>query len=95
VTAIKVAADYAKDSAAADALYKGKWLLVTGVIEDGGIVEASGENFLSLATEETIMVVQCIGVGGADVKEGSTVTVRGCCDGGVGGVLLRECTMAE
>ncbi len=50
--------------------------------------------YITLATDETIMVVQCMFKADPKApKAGKRITIKGRCDGGSGNVLLRECVV--
>ena len=92
VTAKQIAEEYEADQEAADAKYKGKTIFVTGTIDVIGT--ASGNKFISLVAGDPLSprLVQCFPLG-PGLEEGETVTVHGRCDGGIGGVVLRECNV--
>jgi len=100
ITAEELFAAYESDEDAADALYKGKLLAVSGEIGYLGsdpLFDDAPEVILSGAPRNEVRGVDCVFVPRyeaqvAAMNKGETVTVLGICDGSYEiNVLLREC----
>jgi hypothetical protein len=99
VTAQELFAAYGKDKAAADKLYKGKLLAVTGVIHDVGtdpLLNDAPEIVLSGGLMNQAQGVDCTfdkryASEVATLKPGQTTSVLGICDGFAVNVILLHC----
>lgn len=100
--AISVNADdlfkqYETNEVAADAKYKGKTLAVTGTIDKIG-KDILNTPYVSLKSRNPIMGVQCMfgedqSAALAQLSPGKKITVAGSCEGKMGNVILRDCSI--
>ena len=97
VTAPKLFAAYDANEVAADEIYKGKTLRVSGTIDAVGkdILDAMYVT-LSSGRQYSITNVQCMFSDDhknalAGLKKGQSVTLLGTCNGKFGNVLLKDC----
>ncbi|MFH1639421.1 MAG: hypothetical protein ABIB93_03800 [Chloroflexota bacterium] len=105
VTAVKLYNDYETDMAAADKLYTGKTIAVTGeVILSRGFFETYYIILGSRDSDDSFQFgVRCVFSANLepfdprlrDVKKYTTVTIRGVCQGYKTDVLLEQCTLEE
>jgi hypothetical protein len=92
VTATKLFRDYQDNEVAADDIYKGKKLAVTGIIDDIGN-DALNDSYITLKTGYVIGSVQCYLDKKivAKLKKGQKVVVTGRCKGLFVNVSLKDC----
>jgi len=99
VSAKELYADYYKDEAAADALYKGRTLEITGIVSiSRAIVTDQYVIVLNSEVEPTANSwgVQCVFNTTRDARlykaeRNKTITVKGRCDGLQQDVVIRDC----
>lgn len=97
ISASQLYADYEANGVAADEKYKGKVLLVTGVVNniDKDILDAI---YVTLKADEYFGDVQCYFADShtktaAQLSKGQKITVKGKCDGKLMNVALKGCTI--
>jgi hypothetical protein len=97
VSAPELMSSYTQNEVAADEQYKGRVLIVTGVVTKIG-KDILGSPYITLETGQRISSVQCIFPTSsshrlASTKLGSSVVIRGKCSGKLMNVLLRDCEL--
>jgi tRNA_anti-like len=100
VSAAQLSADYQANEVAADAQYKGKIVLITGIVDTIG-KDITDRMYVSLKSggEYSIFGVQCFFAKAheselAQLQKGEFVAMKGKCDGKFGNVLLKGCVLA-
>ena len=99
VSASDLLEDYEANEVAADQRYKDRQLIVTGKIDTiGKDILDSMYVTLESGKEFGITSVQCMfddsnAASLAQLRKGATVTVSGTCNGKLGNVLLRDCSL--
>jgi hypothetical protein len=88
---------YENNEVSADALYKGKIILVSGLVNDIG-KDIIGDPYVTLSTGNSIWTVQCMFSSKqegelAALRKGQSVSIKGECNGKLINVLLRKCTL--
>ena len=88
--------EYVDNKIGADMKYKGKTLIVNGTINN--ISKALGTPYITLKTDELIYSVQCSFSRGdeaslADLRKGQSIRIKGRCDGALGNVGLKNCSI--
>ncbi|PQJ76544.1 OB-fold protein [Polaribacter glomeratus] len=96
VSAKKLFRDYQDNEIAADEIYKGKKLAVTGLIDDIGN-DVLDDSYINLKTGYIMGSVQCYLDKKivAKLKKGQKVVVIGRCNGLFGNVGLKDCSLFE
>lgn len=89
--------EYDENAVAADLKFKGKTLTVTGTVEDID-TDIMDDIYVSLEGDGYFGTVQCYISDSAinevaSLKKGSTVKIRGTCDGHFMGPILKNCTI--
>lgn len=99
VAATVLCSEYQENEIAADLKYNGKVLLVTGTIEDIG-KDLLDSIYVSLTDGEEFSLtgVQCFfsdsqASVAANLKKGQKISIKGKCDGLMGNVMLKGCTV--
>lgn len=91
ITAIKVFSDYNKNVKQADSLYLGKWLEVSGVVQQVD-TNQDGQRILILEAGDLMQAVMCVMRDKSDFgSKGESVVVRGKCTGLVNDVVVNDC----
>ncbi len=95
VTAVELEKAYTADQTTADEQFKGKFITVSGRIEDIG-KDMVGKFFITLQTERKSGGIQCLFDKAYKhevlrKQKGMQVTIVGRCDGMIGKVQLRKC----
>jgi hypothetical protein len=104
VSAAQLLKDFQADAEGAERKYKGKYLVVTGVVERVG-KNRNEQHFVVLhgGDEQAKVKVECFFFPADDTEEarieqlgkGAAVTVRGEFDGRVSNVQMRECVLGK
>ena len=96
-TAAELMAAYEANEVAADEKYKDQVILVSGTIENIG-KDIMDTMYISLKTESSVWSVQCMFAEDhksqlVNAAKGQQVNVKGKCEGKLGNVLLRGCSL--
>lgn len=98
ITAVKLAAQYKADREKSDAMYKGKFIVVNGVVDTVDTHPAGNEKYVVFKTNFDLYFVQCFLIENdqnkklfAKIKPGMKISIKGRVDGGLGSVVMREC----
>lgn len=96
VTAPQLYAEYEANEVAADTRYKGKIVVVNGVVEDIG-KDLLDDAYVLLASGNMMFGVQCFFDKSEEhsfgnLSRGQQVSVKGRVDGKLGNVFLRDCS---
>jgi len=99
VPAFQLFAEYDGNEIAADENYKGKILIVNGMVKDIGN-DITGSMYVTLDSGNPIMSVQCFFSDKhrkelASMQAGMRVRIRGKCDGKFGNIFIRGCQIEE
>lgn len=97
VSADQLYNDYNSNEVAADAKYKGKIVLISGIIQDIG-KDIMGQAYVVIGGKGFIDGVQCLFTKGeefsvARLSKGESVTIKGEVEGKMGNVLVRKATL--
>jgi hypothetical protein len=91
--------EYEDNEVAADGTYRGKRLAVTGKIEsigkdilDNPYVTLSSDGNISFPSVQCMFDDKAIGVL-SSLRKGMSITLEGTCDGKLGNVLLKDCSL--
>jgi len=95
ITARELYSNYSENEIAADALYKGKWLEVSGTLDNIG-KDILDSMYVTLKTGDILGSVQCMLIDSelekaANLNSGTQITVIGQNDGLMMNVLLDDC----
>jgi hypothetical protein len=96
VTASRLVADYEADEKAADSLYLGKIVLVSGKV--AAVTTEEGRNKIQIETDNPMSLVICELEGGGEavtVKAGDEVNVKGLCSGYLSDVILVQSSIVK
>lgn len=94
ISAPDLCAAYIENEVAADEKYKGKYLEITGAIDDIK-KDITDTPYVALTTDDVIRRVQCMFSKNessvlAELKKGQQITIIGKCDGLMMNVIIRE-----
>lgn len=95
-TADEIIAAYEADEKAADGLYLGKVVQVTGKVS--GVTEEGGTKKIQLETFNPMALIICemeTGTETGDVKAGDMASVKGMCSGYLSDVILVQSTLVK
>lgn len=97
VSAPVLFSDYESNEVAGDEKYKGKILLVSGSVDDIS-KDITDTLYISLDAGQTFGSVQCFFADEhtdelSQVRKGQYVTIQGRCDGKLGNIFLRGCSL--
>ena len=89
--------EYSNNEVAADSKYKGKYVAVTGIVEDIG-KDLASTIYITLDANSWPLTVQCLfddkhASSVAYISKGRTVTIVGKVDGKFGNVMVKDCTI--
>lgn len=99
VSAVELMEAYTENKVKADMKYGGKTIEVSGTINEIG-KSIMGSMYVSLKSNELMFGVQCMFPKAwedrlADLQKGGFIKIRGECDGAMGNVRVRNCTIVE
>jgi hypothetical protein len=87
--------EYMQNDKAADSLYLGKWLEVSGSVQSVD-TNQDGQKILILETGDLMQAVMCVMRDkNATSEKGKTVIVKGKCTGMVNDVVINDCILIE
>ena len=97
VSATRLYADYRANEISADQRYKGKALLVTGVVDNIG-KDIMDTMYVTLKGDEILGSVQCFFAEShaselSGLREGMNISIKGRCDGLMMNVMMKGCTI--
>jgi hypothetical protein len=97
VSATRLYADYRANEISADQRYKGKALLVTGVVDNIG-KDMMDTMYVTLKGDEILGSVQCYFAEShasklSGLREGMNISIKGRCDGLMMNVMMKGCTI--
>lgn len=95
-TADEIIAAYESDEKAADGVYLGKVVQVTGKVST--VTEEGGTNKIQLETSNPMAMIICemeTGTETGDVKAGDVVIIKGMCTGYLSDVILVQSTLVN
>ena len=96
VSADEIIAAYETDENAANGVYNGKVVQVTGKVS--AVTEEEGTTKIQLETSNQIALIICemeTGTETGEVKAGDMVSIKGLCTGYLSDVILVQCTLAN
>lgn len=96
VTSDEIIAAYEADENAANGVYNGKVVQVTGKISV--LTDEAGTKKIQLETSNPIAMIICemeTGTETGDVKAGDMVSIKGLCTGYLSDVILVQCTLVK
>jgi hypothetical protein len=96
VSADEIIAAYEADENAANGVYNGKVVQVTGKVS--AVTEEAGTRKIQLETSNPMALIICemeTGTETGDVMAGNMVSIKGMCTGYLSDVILVQCTLAK
>lgn len=96
VTSDEIITAYETDENAANGIYNGKVVQVTGKVAD--MTDEAGTRKIQLETSNPIAMIICemeTGTETGDVKAGDMVSIKGLCTGYLSDVILVQCTIVK
>ena len=94
ITAVELVDAFSSDEAAANQLYLGKIVEVSGVIS--GIQIGEEDSHISISSDDPMAEIIAEFQSGESLKalqEGQSITIRGTCSGSLGDVILNRCVI--